>query len=144
VTELLPVLVAFIGFLIALLSETGRIPVDNPATHLELTMIHEAMILEYSGKRLALLEWANANKLFVFAGIACSVFFPWGVVAPGSAYTFGAVLIATAVFMLKVLVLAFSIATIESVMAKLRIFRVPQLLFTGFIIGAVALALITL
>lgn len=141
--ELLPVFVAFIGFFIALLAETGRVPVDNPATHLELTMVHEAMILEYSGKRLALIEWASANKLFVFVTIICSVFFPWGLVDAGAPYSLVHALGAVGAFAAKAAVVAFALATIESTMAKLRIFRVPRLLFSGFIIGAVALALIT-
>jgi formate hydrogenlyase subunit 4 len=139
---MLPVLVAFVGYFVALLAEAGRIPVDNPATHLELTMIHEAMILEYSGKRLALIEWASANKLFLFVVLGSSVFFPQGLIAPHTALSASVLAIALLVFVLKAFVFAFAIATIESTIAKLRIFRVPRLLFTGLIIGAVALALV--
>ncbi len=76
--QLPPVILAFVGFFIALLAETCRYPFDNPATHLELTMIHEAMILEYSGKRLAIIEWAAANKYLIFIALGANLFFPWG------------------------------------------------------------------
>ncbi|MBP9760009.1 MAG: NADH-quinone oxidoreductase subunit H [Candidatus Pacebacteria bacterium] len=141
-TEMLPVVVAFVGFFIALLAETGRVPIDNPATHLELTMVHEAMLLEYSGKRLALMEWANANKLMIFVAIAGSVFFPWGVFDARVPFDMLAAMTALGVFVFKCGMVAFGIATIESMLAKLRIFRIPRLLFAGLIIGAVAFALV--
>ena len=72
-------LLAFAAFFIVMIAETGRLPVDNPATHLELTMIHEAMVLEYSGRYLALVEWAGAMKLFLFMTLLANLFFPWGV-----------------------------------------------------------------
>src|SRR5438094_10523446 len=72
-------LLAFFSFVIVAIAETGRLPVDNPSTHLELTMIHEAMILEYSGRYLALIEWASAIKLFLFLPLLGNIFFPWGV-----------------------------------------------------------------
>src|SRR5512135_3374548 len=75
---------AFLAFILIALTETGRIPVDNPATHLELTMIHEAMILEYSGRHLALIEWAGMMKLFLFATLSIAAFLPWGIAAKGS------------------------------------------------------------
>ena len=78
---LLPLLIAFIGFFLVLLAENARFPFDNPATHLELTMIHEAMILDLSGKRLALMEWAAANKLMIFIALVANRFFPWVTVA---------------------------------------------------------------
>jgi formate hydrogenlyase subunit 4 len=139
--DMLPVFVACIGFFIALLAEAGRIPVDNPATHLELTMIHEAMILEYSGKRLALIEWASATKLFTLVLVASSVFFPWGIIELTQPVHSGVIGLGVLVLVGKILVCALIIATIESTIAKLRIFRVPRLLFTGLIAGAVALAL---
>lgn len=142
--HLLPVAVAFIGFFIALLAENARIPIDNPATHLELTMVHEAMILEYSGKRLALMEWASALKLTVFTTLALTVFIPWGAFDTTDSFTLTSVLLATGILVGKFAIFALSIATIESVIAKLRIFRIPNLLFTAFIIGAVAFALTTL
>lgn len=135
----LPVFLAFIGFCIVLLAETGRFPFDNPATHLELTMIHEAMILEYSGKRLALIEWAAANKLLIFLAIGANLFFPWGIT---SLLTPGAILVSLAIFLAKTLVLAISIAVIESSIAKFRFFRLPDLLFTSLIISMIAIGLI--
>lgn len=135
----LPLIVAFFAFYIALLSENGRFPVDNPATHLELTMIHEAMILEYSGKRLALLEWASWSKLLIFVALGANLFFPWGV---ATALEPKALLISAAAFAAKALILLGSIAFLESAMAKFRIFRVPDLLFTSFVLGVIALGII--
>ena len=76
---LIPGIFALLAFILIALAETGRVPVDNPATHLELTMIHEAMILEYSGRHLALIEWAGMMKLFLFTALGIASFFPWGI-----------------------------------------------------------------
>lgn len=138
-TSLLPVLLAFIGFFVILLFETGRFPFDNPATHLELTMIHEAMILEYSGKRLALIEWAAANKLLIFMAIGANLFFPWGI---ASNLSLNAILIALGAFLVKVLILSAGIAILESSIAKYRFFRLPDLLLTSFILSMIAIGLI--
>lgn len=138
----MPLFVAFLAFFIALLAENGRFPVDNPATHLELTMIHEAMILEYSGKRLALMEWAAANKLMIFIALSANIFFPWGVateILPLDARALG---ISILLFAVKACALLFGIAFIESTMAKFRIFRVPDLLFTSFVLSVIALGII--
>lgn len=135
----LPILIAFLGFFIALLAETARFPFDNPATHLELTMIHEAMIIEYSGKRLALLEWASAMKLLIFISIGASVFFPFGIAA---SLDVGAILFSFLVFLIKITLFCVVIAIIESGMAKLRFFRLPDLLFTSFILSVIAIGLI--
>ncbi|MBI3632612.1 MAG: NADH-quinone oxidoreductase subunit H [Candidatus Vogelbacteria bacterium] len=133
------VVLAFIGFFIILLAETGRFPFDNPATHLELTMIHEAMILEYSGKSLALIEWASANKFLIFASIGANVFFPWGI---AQLVTIDAILIGTLAFMAKILFLCLLVAIIESSIAKLRFFRLPNLLAISFLFSALAIGLI--
>lgn len=138
----MPLVIAFFGFYIALLAENGRFPVDNPATHLELTMIHEAMILEYSGKRLALMEWAAANKLLIFIALGANVFFPWGIATNLNLVVFGTLLFSMILFILKALALLWGIAFIESTMAKFRIFRVPDLLFTSFVLGVIALGVI--
>lgn len=138
-TAAFPLFVAFLAFLIALLAENARFPVDNPATHLELTMIHEAMLLEYSGKRLALMEWASANKLMIFVALGANVFFPWGVAFEFS--SFQALVIPVLAFSAKALGLLLVIALVESLMAKFRIFRVPDLLFTSFVLGMIAVAL---
>lgn len=140
-TESMPLFIAFMAFFIALLSENGRFPVDNPATHLELTMIHEAMLLEHSGKRLALLEWAAANKLFIFLSLGVTVFFPWGVPTIIEALNFGALFFGVFLFVAKILILLLAIAFIESTMAKFRIFRVPDLLVTSFVLSIIALVI---
>jgi len=135
----LPVVLAFMGFFIALLAETARFPFDNPATHLELTMIHEAMILEYSGKKLALLEWASANKLMIFIALGSSLFFPWGI---ASTLAFHTIILGVVVFLAKAFVFCLAIAVIESSIAKLRLFRLPDLLLFAFILSAIAIELI--
>jgi formate hydrogenlyase subunit 4 len=138
-SALQPIVVAGIAYFIVLLAENGRFPFDNPATHLELTMIHEAMIIEYSGKRLALMEWAAANKLFIFMTLGANLFFPWGLM---HAFSPGALAAAIVVFILKMAVLCFAIAFIESTIAKFRFFRLPDLLIAAFILNIVAIGLI--
>lgn len=137
--SLLPVILAFCGFFIVLLAETARFPFDNPATHLELTMIHEAMILEYSGKRLALIEWASANKLLIFASLGANLFFPWGIAHSAD---LSAILVSAAVFSLKMLIFYTVIAAIESSIAKFRFFLLPDLLIISFIFNVIAIGLI--
>lgn len=134
-----PIILAFGAFIITMLSETARFPFDNPATHLELTMIHEAMILEYSGKRLALIEWASANKFLIFLSLGSNLFFPWGM-----ALTAGLadILIALFLFAIKILILSIFVAVLESCIAKFRFFRLPDLLFTSFILSIIAISLI--
>ncbi|HLD21947.1 MAG TPA: NADH-quinone oxidoreductase subunit H, partial [Patescibacteria group bacterium] len=101
------------------------------------------MILEYSGKRLALIEWAAANKLLIFITLAVNLFFPWGV-ARESALLNGSLFLGLLIWLVKVLVIAIVIAVLESSIAKLRIFRVPDLLFTSFILGVIAVGIIIL
>lgn len=136
--SVLPIILAFMGFCIALLAETARFPFDNPSTHLELTMIHEAMILEYSGKRLALMEWASANKLVLFIALGSNIFFPWGMAASQDAT---AILTGIIAFVLKIIIFGTAIAVIESVMAKFRFFRLPNILFVSFTLGVIALSI---
>lgn len=131
-------LLAFAGLFIVALAETGRVPVDNPATHLELTMIHEAMILEYSGRYLAFIELASQIKLVVFLALLSNMFFPLGIavsLAPADLALGGAV------FFVKIGVLAVVVAIVESMNAKLRLFRVPELLVVAFILSLLALIL---
>jgi formate hydrogenlyase subunit 4 len=128
-------LLAFAAFFIVMLAETGRLPVDNPATHLELTMIHEAMVLEYSGRYLALVEWAGAMKLFVFLTLLANLFFPWGVPSLVAPVPIVLGLLALAG---KLAVLTVGLAVLETIVAKLRLFRVPELLA-----GSFALALLS-
>jgi len=135
----LSALLAFSGFFIVLLAETARFPYDNPDTHLELTMIHEAMILEYSGKRLALMEWASANKLLIFFALGANLFFPLGL--PQNAYA-DAIILGIVIFMIKIFIFCLAIALIESSMAKFRFFRLPDLLLISFILNIVAIGLI--
>lgn len=128
-------LLAFVAFFIVALAETGRLPIDNPATHLELTMIHEAMILEYSGRYLALIEWAAGMKLFLFLTLLANLFFPWGVALT---LTPLALLIAFGALILKVGILVVAIAVLETAVAKLRLFRVPELLSGSFTLALLA------
>ena len=136
---LLSTILAFCGFFIVTLSETARFPFDNPATHLELTMIHEAMILEYSGKKLALMEWASANKFLIFIALASNLFFPFGMAQVASA---GAVVMGMAVLMAKVGIFCLAIAVLESSIAKSRFFRLPDLLIISFIFNVIAIILL--
>ena len=129
-------MLAFAALFIVLIAETGRIPVDNPATHLELTMIHEAMILEYSGPYLALIEWAAAIKQLVLMTILVNVFFPFGLSAGGS---LAAAIFSLALFLFKILLLTVVVAVVEVTNAKMRLFRVPELLAIAFVLGALAL-----
>ncbi len=120
---------AGLGFLLVILAETGRIPVDNPATHLELTMIHEAMILEYSGRHLAMLEWASQLKLLIYAVLAINIFNPWGIALTLSVT---ALVTAAALITLKLLVFGVLLAVTETILAKIRLFQVPVFLMLAF------------
>jgi formate hydrogenlyase subunit 4 len=136
---LVPIILTFAAFIIAMLSETARFPFDNPSTHLELTMVHEAMILEYSGKRLALMEWASSNKLMIFMAMGANLFFPWGMATDVG---FAEIVSALVIFFVKILILCLFIAVLESTMAKFRYFRLPDLLFVSFILSIIAISLI--
>ncbi len=128
-------LLAFAALFIVTLAETGRLPVDNPSTHLELTMIHEAMILEYSGPYLALVEWGAALKLLVFLALAANLFLPWGIavsLAPA------ALVVGLVSVIVKLGVLAAAVAVLETRVAKLRLFRVPELLSASFVLALLA------
>ncbi|MGC1951926.1 MAG: NADH-quinone oxidoreductase subunit H [Gammaproteobacteria bacterium] len=113
------------AMLLVAVAETGRIPVDNPATHLELTMVHEAMILEYSGRHLALMEWAAQLKLMIYGVLIANVFFPWGI---ATELNLGALAIGLAAITAKLAVLGVALAVSETVLAKMRLFRVPEYL----------------
>jgi formate hydrogenlyase subunit 4 len=127
---------AFAALFIVLIAETGRIPVDNPATHLELTMIHEAMILEYSGPYLALIEWSAAMKQLVLMTLLVNVFFPFGLSVDWSP---AATLLSLVLFSVKLQLLAAAVVLVETTNAKLRLFRVPELLAVAFVLSAMAL-----
>jgi len=128
-------LLALAALAIATLAETARIPIDNPTTHLELTMVHEAMTLEYSGRDLALVEWAAAMRLTILLGLLANLFLPWGVATGTSPLSLA---LAAGVFVGKVLALAALLAAGEVFAAKLRLFRVPELLAGSFALALLA------
>ena len=121
-----------------LLAEAGRVPIDNPATHLELTMIHEAMVLEYSGADLALVEWASAVKELLFMTLLAGLFFPIGV---ATSLAPQALAISALALLAKVFALALMVVLVESTNAKLRFFRVPELMAVALGLGFLALAM---
>jgi len=129
-------MLAFGALFIVLIAETGRIPVDNPATHLELTMIHEAMILEYSGPYLALIEWGASMKQLVLMTLLVNTFVPFGL-SPG--WNISGIATGLGFYLLKLLIICCLIVLVETTNAKMRLFRVPELLAVAFILGALAL-----
>ena len=128
---------AAVAFTMVSLAENARIPVDNPATHLELTMIHEAMLLEYSARHLALIEWASALKLFNYWCIGLALFFPYGIA--GASDDWLAILVATPVLIGKLAIGGFVLALIETLSAKMRIFRAPEFLGTAFLLAVLGM-----
>ena len=129
-------MLAFAALFVVLIAETGRIPVDNPATHLELTMIHEAMILEYSGQYLALIEWGGAIKQLLLMTLLINCFWPFGL---PTGWSITGVLTGLGFLLLKLIVLSCAIALVETTNAKMRLFRVPEMLAVAFTLGALAL-----
>jgi len=127
---------AAVAFLMVLLAENARIPVDNPATHLELTMLHEAQILEYSARHLALVEWAAAIKLVAYMTIGFALFVPWGIAEAGD---WGAIPAALAVLAVKLAVAGAGLAFIETLLAKMRIFLVAEFLSTAFLLAVLGM-----
>lgn len=127
---------AGIAFTMVSFAENARVPIDNPATHLELTMIHEALILEYSGRHLALIEWASGLKLFAYSCIGLALFFPWGIAEAGSPL---ALIFAIPALALKLAIGGFLLALSETLSAKMRIFRVPEFLATAFLLAVIGM-----
>lgn len=125
-----------VAFTMVLLAENARIPVDNPATHLELTMIHEAMLLEYSARHLALMEWAAALKLFNYVCIGIALFIPWGLATSQAPLGLA---VSSLWLAAKLVVAGAGIALIETVSAKLRVFRAPEFLATAFLFAVLGL-----
>lgn len=123
------------SFFLIILAENARIPIDNPGTHLELTMIHEAMLLEYSGRHLALMEWSSAVKLLVYFSVGISFFIPWGIVP---VFSTGGLLRSFLLFILKLAFLGGFLAVLESVQAKLRLFRAPEFLAVAYLLAVIA------
>ncbi|MGH3583225.1 MAG: respiratory chain complex I subunit 1 family protein [Mycobacterium sp.] len=132
----LPGVLACVALVVVIVAETGRLPVDNPATHLELTMVHEAMVLEYAGPRLAVVEWASGMRLAVLLALLGNLFIPWGIA--GSDPSALDVAIGIAAIAAKVAVLAVLLAGAEVFLAKLRLFRVPELLAGSFLLALLA------
>jgi len=130
---------ALVALVMVALAENARIPVDNPATHLELTMVHEAMILEYSGRHLAMIEVASFVKLLLYVSIIVCVFAPWGIASAGAgaaAYLFG-----LAAYAAKLALAGFLLAVFESAIAKMRVFRVSDFLGAALMLGVLAILL---
>jgi formate hydrogenlyase subunit 4 len=124
------------GLMLVAIAETGRIPIDNPATHLELTMIHEAMILEYSGRWLALIEWASQIKLMLYGVLIANIFFPWGI---AQEYALNALAFGAAAIALKLAGLAVLLVLSETIFAKMRIFRVQEYLSFAYLLSVLGL-----
>jgi formate hydrogenlyase subunit 4 len=127
---------AAVAFLMVLLAENARIPVDNPSTHLELTMIHEAMILEYSARHLALLEWAHALKLMTYTCIGIALFVPWSIAQAGD---WAMMPLSVVALIVKLVTAGVGLATLEMVSAKMRIFRVPEFLGMAFLLAVLGM-----
>jgi formate hydrogenlyase subunit 4 len=125
---------AGVAFTIVSLAENARVPVDNPATHLELTMIHEALILEYSGRHLALIEWAASLKLFAYSCAGLALFFPWGI---AEAHAPLEMLLALPSLVFKLAIGGAALALLETLSAKKRIYRVPEFLATDFLLAVI-------
>jgi formate hydrogenlyase subunit 4 len=124
---------ALVALIIVALAENARIPVDNPATHLELTMVHEAMMLEYSGRHLAVLEFAAALKLLLYLSLIACIFLPWGLAPPGGGPMAHAVGLAS--YLGKLAVGGFLLVLFETSIAKMRVFRVPDFLGIALLLG---------
>src|SRR5512139_426462 len=127
---------ALLAFILIALAETGRVPVDNPATHLELTMIHEAMILEYSGRHLALIEWAGMMKLFLFVALGTASFFPWGIATDGNLLS---LFLALGSLVVKLGMVGLGLVLIETGLAKMRIFRITEFLGSAFLFATIGM-----
>lgn len=127
---------AFVALTIVALAENARIPVDNPATHLELTMVHEAMVLEYSGRHLALIDLSSQLKLLLYVSLIACVFLPWGMATADASvarFVFGALL-----YLGKLTVLGFLLAVFETAIAKMRVFRIPEFLGAALMLALLA------
>jgi len=131
---------ALVGLVMVAIAENARIPIDNPATHLELTMVHEAMILEYSGRHLALIEAASYLKLLLYLSVIACVFVPWGIAVSGQG--FAAYLIGLTLYLVKLSGGGLLLAVFETAIAKMRVFRVPDFLGAALMLGLLATLLL--
>lgn len=129
-------LLLLIAFYLILITETGRIPVDNPDTHLELTMIHEGMLLEYSGKNLGLMLWASAIKQLIMFSIMANIFLPWGIFTD---YSWFALIANTFFYLIKIIVIGIIVAFTEISFAKMRFFQIPEFLTSSLVISFLAI-----
>jgi formate hydrogenlyase subunit 4 len=127
---------AAVAFVMVLLAENARIPIDNPSTHLELTMIHEALILEYSARHLALIEWATAIKLTTYCALGIALFVPWGLAQTGEWQMLPVSVLA---FAGKLALAGAALAVLETVSAKMRIFRAPEFLGMAFLLAVLGM-----
>jgi formate hydrogenlyase subunit 4 len=132
---------ALLALIIVAIAENARIPIDNPATHLELTMVHEAMVLEYSGRHLALIDLTASLKLLLYVSLIACLFVPWGLVSPAGADA-PALAIALAAYVGKLAVAGFLLAMFETSIAKMRVFRVPEFLGAALMLGLLATLLL--
>ncbi len=130
---------ALIAIIIVAIAENARIPVDNPATHLELTMVHEAMVLEYSGRHLALIELASMLKLLLYVSLIACLFVPWGLAPPEG--SFAAYFAGAAAYLAKLAFAGILLAVFETAIAKMRVFRVPQFLGAALMLGLLGMLL---
>ncbi|MBI1205849.1 MAG: formate hydrogenlyase [Azospirillum sp.] len=131
---------ALFAILLVAIAENGRIPIDNPATHLELTMVHEAMVLEYSGRHLALIEAAGMLRLTLYIALICSIFVSFGMATPGAGA--GAILVGLALVPVKLAVGGAMVAIFETSIAKMRVFRYPEFLAMAFLMGLLGVILL--
>jgi formate hydrogenlyase subunit 4 len=131
---------ALLALIMVAIAENARIPVDNPATHLELTMVHEAMVLEYSGRHLALIDLSAELKLLLYVSLVACLFAPWGIAAQGAPPA--ALLIGVASYVLKLAAGGFLLAVFETSIAKMRVFRVPEFLGAALMLGLLATLLL--
>jgi formate hydrogenlyase subunit 4 len=127
---------ALIALIMVAIAENSRIPVDNPATHLELTMVHEAMVLEYSGRHLALIDLASELKLLLYLSLIACLFVPWGLAPPGALPA--ALALGGAAYAAKLAAGGFLLAVFETSIAKMRVFRVPEFLGAALMLGLLA------
>jgi formate hydrogenlyase subunit 4 len=127
---------AVVGLVMIAIAENGRVPVDNPATHLELTMVHEAMVLEYSGRHLALIELSSSLKLILYVSLLACLFAPWGIA--GASAALPALAVGVAAYIGKLAIGGFLLALFETSIAKMRVFRVPEFLGVALMLGLLA------
>jgi len=129
-------LFALVGLLMVAVAECGRIPIDNPSTHLELTMVHEAMLLEYTGRHLALMEWASHIKIMLYAVLVANVFLPWGIASTVDVIP---ILLALIALLAKLILLSLVLVLSEAVLAKMRLFRAPSYLNLALLLSLLGL-----